>query len=76
MKISGLDHVAVKVKAPDASARRYEQTLGLSRFSDDENWDPYPILVLGGESNVEYCGNTNGDGYTYNTGSLYIKISQ
>ncbi len=50
-KLEFLDHVAIRVKDPEASAQWYEKVLGLSRVQPEE-WSPFPIMVLAGDSGI------------------------
>jgi len=52
MKINFLDHVAIRVKDPAASAQWYEETLGLTRLETEEYWGPQPIFVVAGKSGI------------------------
>jgi catechol 2,3-dioxygenase-like lactoylglutathione lyase family enzyme len=47
--INGLDHVAIRVKDLEASARWYEQILGLKEYKVPE-WGSFPIFMLSGKS--------------------------
>ena len=51
IKIEGLDHVAIRVKDLEVSARWYQQILGLKRY-DVEVWGPYPIFLLSGKTGI------------------------
>ncbi len=46
-----LDHVAIRVKDMETSARWYEETLGLKRYELPE-WQPYPIFLLAGKTGI------------------------
>ena len=49
--IDYLDHVAIRVKNIDASARWYENVLGLTRKEVPE-WGDYPIFLLTGKTGI------------------------
>ena len=49
--IDYLDHVAIRVKDIDASARWYENVLGLTRKEVPE-WGDYPIFLLAGKTGI------------------------
>ncbi len=51
MKLDGLDHVAISVADPAASAAWYAEVLGLERHYE-EIWGPYPVFMLSGSSGV------------------------
>ena len=55
-KLEFLDHVAIRVQDPEASAQWYEKVLGLSRVQPEE-WSPYPIMMLAGESGIAIFAN-------------------
>ena len=46
-----MDHVAIRVRDPEVSARWYTDVLGLTRFQPEE-WKPVPIMVLAGRSGI------------------------
>ncbi len=50
-KLDFLDHVAIRVKDLEVSARWYEEVLGLKRYAFRE-WGDYPILMLAGKTGV------------------------
>ncbi len=50
-KIEFLDHVAIRVANPEASAEWYCRIMGLTRWQPEE-WKPYPIMVMAGNSGV------------------------
>ncbi|RLD21830.1 MAG: VOC family protein [Bacteroidetes bacterium] len=50
-KLEFLDHVAIRVKDPVASAQWYEKVLGLLRVQPEE-WSPFPIMMLAGDSGI------------------------
>ena len=50
-KIEGLDHVAIRVKDMERSAKWYEQVLGLKRLTP-EKWDESPIFLMAGQTGV------------------------
>lgn len=51
IEIAFLDHVAIRVKELEVSARWYEQVLGLKRYQLPE-WGAFPIFLLAGKSGV------------------------
>ena len=55
-KLEFLDHVAIRAQDPEASAQWYEKVLGLSRVQPEE-WSPYPIMMLAGESGIAIFSN-------------------
>lgn len=52
MKINGLDHIALRVSDPEATAQWYEEVLGLQRYQHEKAWGPYPIMMLAGTSGL------------------------
>lgn len=46
-----LDHVAIRVKDMETSAKWYEEVLGLKRYQLPE-WGEFPIFLLSGKSGV------------------------
>ena len=66
MKINGLDHIALMVSDPEFSAEWYVKTLGLKRYHFENEWEPYPILVLGGTSGLALFPSQSGQPYTKN----------
>lgn len=52
MKIRGLDHIALRVSDPEATAKWYEEVLGLKRYQHEKTWGPYPIMMLAGTSGL------------------------
>ena len=46
-----LDHVAIYVSDMEASARWYENVLGLKRYQLPE-WGEYPIVLLSGKTGI------------------------
>jgi catechol 2,3-dioxygenase-like lactoylglutathione lyase family enzyme len=55
-KLEFLDHVAIQVQDPGASAQWYEKVLGLSRVLPEE-WSPFPIMMLAGDSGIALFSN-------------------
>ena len=55
-KLEFLDHVAIRAQDPEASTQWYEKVLGLSRVQPEE-WSPYPIMMLAGESGIAIFSN-------------------
>lgn len=51
LELQFLDHVAIKVKDLEASAKWYEEVLGLKKYQP-EAWKPFPILLLAGHSGI------------------------
>lgn len=57
--IEFLDHVAIRVMDMEASARWYENVLGLNRYQLPE-WGDFPIFLLSGKSGIAlFPANTN-----------------
>ena len=50
-KIDFLDHVAIRVKDLEVSARWYQEVLGLKQYKVKE-WGDFPIFMLSGRSGV------------------------
>jgi catechol-2,3-dioxygenase len=50
-KIEHLDHVAIRVRDIELSAKWYEKVLGLMPFHDAE-WGPWPVLMLAGSTGI------------------------
>jgi catechol 2,3-dioxygenase-like lactoylglutathione lyase family enzyme len=50
-KIDFLDHVAIRVKNLEKSARWYTDVLGLKRYELPE-WGPFPIFLLAGQTGL------------------------
>lgn len=50
-QIDFLDHVAIRVKDLETSARWYEEVLNLKRYQLPE-WGEYPIFLLAGKSGI------------------------
>ncbi len=50
-QIGFLDHVAIRVKDIEVSAKWYEDVLGLKRYCLKE-WGPFPLFLLSGRSGV------------------------
>jgi len=50
-RIDFLDHVALRVKDLEVSARWYEEVMGLTRYRLPE-WGEYPIFLLAGKTGV------------------------
>ena len=58
-EIQFLDHVAIRVKNLEESARWYVRVLGLKRLQPPE-WGEFPILLLSGETGIAlFPANTN-----------------
>jgi len=51
IKINHLDHVAIRVKDLEASAKWYKQTLGLKIIKTNE-WGPYPFFLVAGKTGI------------------------
>lgn len=51
MKLEGLDHLAISVADPAASAAWYAEVLGLERHHE-EVWGGFPIFMLAGSSGL------------------------
>ena len=58
-KIEFLDHVAINVADPEASANWYCDVLGLQRFQPEE-WKPVPIMVQAGNSGIAIFHDNDG----------------
>jgi catechol 2,3-dioxygenase-like lactoylglutathione lyase family enzyme len=50
-QIDFLDHVAIRVKDLEVSAKWYQGVLGLKRYQLDA-WGPFPIFMLAGRSGL------------------------
>lgn len=50
-EIDFLDHVAIRVKDLEVSARWYEEVLGLKRYELTQ-WKPFPLFLLAGKTGV------------------------
>lgn len=50
-EIECLDHIAIRVKDMEASAKWYEKVLGLKRYEVKE-WGPFPIFLLAGRTGI------------------------
>jgi catechol 2,3-dioxygenase-like lactoylglutathione lyase family enzyme len=50
-EIAHLDHVAIRVKDIEASAKWYNQVLGLKKYRL-EKWGDYPIFMLSGHTGI------------------------
>ena len=46
-----LDHIAIRVRDIEKSAKWYEETLGLKRLKPKE-WGAFPIIMLAGNSGI------------------------
>ena len=55
-----LDHIAIKVKDVEASAAWYVRVLKMKRFQPEE-WKPFPVMVLAGESGLALFPLKNGE---------------
>ncbi len=51
MRLEGLDHMAISVADPEASAAWYEEVLGLERRHEDV-WGDSPIFMMTGVSGL------------------------
>lgn len=51
IEISFLDHVAIRVRDLEVSAKWYEEVLGLRRKEVPE-WQPFPIFLLAGKTGI------------------------
>lgn len=49
--IEGLDHVAIRVKDMERTAKWYEDVLGLQRLTP-EKWDESPIFLMAGQTGI------------------------
>ena len=70
-QIRFLDHVALRVADVEASARWYEEVLGLQRHEVPE-WSPYPLLLLCGQSGIALFPEREEDKGKTGQGSKYI----
>ncbi len=50
-RINCLDHVAIRVKDIDLSAKWYEKVLGLKRLTFEE-WGGFPVFMLAGKTGI------------------------
>ena len=51
IKLNFLDHIAITVRDLEASAKWYEEVLGLKKYQLSE-WGQYPIFMLAGKSGL------------------------
>ena len=72
MKINGLDHTAIPVSDLQKSIDWYCEVLGLSVFQSEENWGPFPIMVLAGETGIALFPKKEGDDLEYLTTRMHI----
>lgn len=61
MKLEGLDHIAIAVSNPTASAAWYQDVLGLERRHQEE-WGDMPIFLMAGSSGLAIFPNRSGAG--------------
>ena len=54
-QLEQLDHIAIRVKDIRASAKWYEEMLGLKPLRPKE-WGEFPIIMLAGKSGIAYAG--------------------
>ena len=71
-KIEGLDHVAIRVKDMERSAKWYEEVLGLRRVTP-EKWEESPIFLMAGKTGVAVFP-ANFDEPVKFTGAKNVKI--
>jgi catechol 2,3-dioxygenase-like lactoylglutathione lyase family enzyme len=71
-KIDFLDHVAIRVKDMEASARWYEEVLGLKRY-EPARWRPFPTFLLAGKTGVALFP-ANMEDQPLDASSKHIKI--
>ena len=71
-KIEGLDHVAIRVRDMEKSAKWYEEVLGLKRLTPDQ-WDESPIFLLAGQTGVAVFP-SDFDQPAGNSGAKNVKI--
>lgn len=50
-QLKHLDHIALRVRDIEKSAKWYEEILGLKKIKPDE-WENFPIMMLAGNSGV------------------------
>lgn len=70
--IQFLDHVAIRVQDLEASAKWYEEVLGLKRKEVPE-WKPFPIFLLAGKTGIALFPANTDDPILENT-SRNVKI--
>lgn len=75
MKVNFLDHVAIRVKSPEASAQWYESVLGLIPFQDPEHWGNYPIMVQAGKSGIALFPLKENDNLSYINSRMHIAFN-
>ncbi|MEO1711957.1 MAG: VOC family protein [Bacteroidota bacterium] len=51
MKLSHIDHVAIRVRDLELSAAWYERVLGMQRFQPPE-WQPFPVFMVLGDFGI------------------------
>jgi len=76
MKLEGLDHVAISVIDPAASAVWYAEVLGLER-RHQEAWGDFPIFMMAGSSGLAIFPQTHEsrDRVSYEGGSEFRHLA-
>lgn len=72
MKVDFLDHVAIRVSYPEASADWYESVLGLEIVSYPDHWGKYPIMVTAGKTGIALFPAQQGDDIGYRSTRMHI----
>lgn len=71
MKVNFLDHIAIRVADPEASAQWYESVLGLTRFDDQGYWG-YPIVMQANKTGIALFPALKKDDLDYINSRMHI----